>query len=92
LIIAALFPMMLLCAFILWFQFAFRPSGLEAWGDAAWVFDLGVLTYPVSVLFMAIAWFWARKIRVSLSRFLLASSFGALVLPWVLLFAFTHKL
>jgi hypothetical protein len=84
--------MLLLCGFILWFQFAFRLSGQEAWGDAAMVFDLGVLTYPVSILCMTIAWFWARKISVPLPRFLLTLSIGALTLPWFLLFAFTHKL
>jgi hypothetical protein len=92
LVAASLFPMLFLCAFILWFHFIFRPSGQEAWGDAAWVFDLGVLTYPVSILCVTIAWLWARKINVSLSRFLWTLSVGALAMPWFLLFAFTHKL
>jgi small-conductance mechanosensitive channel len=84
--------MLLLSAFIIWFQFALRRTGLEVWGDGAAILYLGAATYPASLLLLLIGSFWVswvrRKAQESvpvLARVMFIASVVALVLPWFLL-------
>lgn len=98
LLAASIVPMALLCAFIVWYQFVFRPSGQERWGDAAAIFYFGALAYPVSLLLLFIGCIWLyrrgrERLRTSLSLTvgLLFLSALALVSPFLLLSTVTSS-
>ena len=97
-LIASLVPMLLLCAFITWYQLVFRPSGQERWGDAAVIFYLGAWSYPLSLLLLLVGCVWLYKLgreplRKSLSFIisLLSANALALVAPFVLVLLFAAR-
>lgn len=77
---ASVLPCNLLSIFILWYQYVFRPSGHEKWGDAAVIFYLAVLAYPITIGMVLVALLLARgTARTQSGRWNLA-----LVVPLVL--------
>jgi hypothetical protein len=88
---ASLVPSGLLSAFIAWYMFWYRPSGQEQWGDGVAIFYLGVFTYPLSLLLLAVGTFLAVRWRRShpgqptAGPLLFAASFVLLAAPWLLL-------
>ena len=88
---ASLLPSGLLVAFIAWYMFVFRPSGDERWGDGVVIFYLGAITYPLSILLLAIGVFlairWRRNHpgRPTTGPLLFVASVALLAAPWLLL-------
>lgn len=88
---ASVLPSGLLVAFISWYIFVFRPSGEEQWGDGVAIFYPGAITYPLSILLLAVGVFlavhWRRNHQGKSTQgpLLFAMSVIMLAAPWLLL-------
>ncbi|QSX79370.1 hypothetical protein [Agrilutibacter solisilvae] len=90
---ASLLPSGLLVGFICWYMFVFRPSGEEQWGDGVAIFYLGAVTYPLSIMLLAVGvvlsvrWRRNHPGQPTAGPLLFAASLGLLAAPWLLLLA-----
>lgn len=90
LLAASLIPSFGLVAFMLLYMLVYRPSGAEAWGDAAAIAHFGVTTYPVAVAPLIAGTAVAvlgrdEKSRGAADPLLFAVSVVLLMAPWGLL-------
>ena len=88
---AAIVPMALSCAALLWFFLVLRPSRQEHWGDGAILFYVAGVAYPTSLILIlagCVGLFrQGREIvraRLRMTVALLSAAGFSLIAPWLL--------